>query len=113
MSSPPAEFSRLHPPSLNSGKATGFRWLSLISAGPKSAPSEPFRPAMVPILPIAVVAIHAALISAVPPAAAVEPVFHMGQDLEPALLALVQRLVERIGRIGDLLQRRGGRRHVV
>src|ERR1700689_1881432 len=49
-------------------------------------PSEPFRTAMVPALilalSIAVAAIHAALVFAVPPAiTTLEPVFHMGQNL--------------------------------
>src|SRR6185312_12070561 len=60
-------------------------------------------------IPVAV-AIHVVL--AVSPAAA-ETVLHMGQDPEPALLAVVQGLVERIGGIGDLLQRRRRCRHVV
>src|SRR4029079_3785648 len=51
--------------------------------------------------------------AAPPPALAAKPVVHMGQHGKAALLAVVQRLVERVGRIGDLLH--GGRRsrHVV
>src|SRR6185437_253496 len=84
-----------------------FQW-------PRKPSSEPLRTAVVPALAVAVAAVHAALVAVVPPAvAAAKPVLHMGQDLEAALLAVVQRLVERIGRIRDLLQRRGGGRHVV
>src|SRR5271154_3857527 len=51
--------------------------------------------------------------AALPPTAAAETTLHMGEDPEPSLLAIVECLVKRIGRIGDLLQscRRG--RHVV
>src|SRR5258708_31598648 len=65
--------------------------------------------AVVAAAPIAIVSIHAALESAVPPASAAEPSFHVGQDGEATFLAVVETLVERIRRISDALHRaRGG-----
>ena len=50
----------------------------------------------------------------VPPASpTTKPAVHTGQHGKPALLAVVQRLVERVGRIGDLLHGGSGSRHVV
>src|ERR1700733_1570269 len=40
----------------------------------------------------------------VPPVLAFATVSHVGQDLQAALLAVIQRLVERVGRIRHLLQ---------
>src|SRR5580704_18580585 len=75
--------------------------------------SEP--PGAVPSVPVhagAAIAVHAALHPAMPPAAfAPEPAAAMGQEGEAALLAVVERLVERVGRVGDLLQRRSRSRH--
>src|ERR1041385_4180442 len=53
----------------------------------------------------AVAAVKTAAKSAMMPAAAAEAAFHAGQDRKPALLAVVKGLVERIGSVGDLLQR--------
>src|SRR5450631_1181677 len=60
--------------------------------------SEPFGPAFVQVRPVLV--IYAAFHPAVPPASAVKPAVPMGQDGEAALLGVIQRLVEGIGRIG-------------
>src|SRR6185312_14016555 len=57
------------------------------------------------------VAVAAAALAVLP--ATAETALHMGQDPEPALLAVVESLVERIGGIGDLLQRHRRCRHVV
>src|SRR5881227_2698660 len=67
----------------------------------------------VPIVTTIPVAAHHAVVEAVVPPASAKPASHMGQDGKPALLALIQRLVQRVRRICDLLQgrRRGG--HVV
>src|SRR5215472_17217532 len=69
-------------------------------------PSEPFAPAVV------AVAAHAAVHPAVPPAfAAKTPA--TGEKCQAPLLALVLCLVERIGGIGDLLQRGRSGSHIV
>src|SRR5258708_2960503 len=75
------------------------------------------RPQLEPLvtaIPVAVVAIpvHAALEPVVPAFAAAKA-FHMGQHGETTLLALVEGLVERVGRIRDLLQRRRRGSHIV
>src|ERR1700722_9783339 len=72
--------------------------------------------AMVSVRPVAEAAIAvlaAAIHAALPPALAAEPVSPVCQDGEPALLAFVEGLVQRVSRIGDLLHR--GRRgsHIV
>src|SRR3984957_17638192 len=77
--------------------------------------SEPLGAAPVAAIAVpAAIAVHATLKTMVaPPALAAEPASHMGQDGEPAFLAVVEGLVERVGRIGDLLQRGGRGRHIV
>src|SRR5882757_1754616 len=75
----------------------------------------PARPA-VPVIttaPIAVIAVRAAHEPVVPPASATEPAFHMRQDGEATLLAVVERLVERISRVRDPLHRCRRGRHGV
>src|SRR4051812_32464437 len=65
--------------------------------------------AAIPIItaiPVAATVAVVALKTAMVPAFTAEPAFHMGQDRKASLLAVVQGLVERIGGIGDLLQRR-------
>src|ERR1044072_4386667 len=66
------------------------------------AATIPFRTSVA--VKAAVTAIAAAK-SAMMPAAAAEAAFHPGQDREAALLAVVKRLVERIGGVRDLLDR--------
>src|SRR4051812_5784699 len=99
-------------------KAAGFQRLPPMSeVVPGNGRSEPFRPpsiraavavqavAVKAAIPAAAVAIpvhsHAAHAHAVVPPAALtaEPAFHMGQNGKAALLAVIERLVERIGRI--------------
>src|SRR6478752_5441224 len=109
-------------------KAAGFQRLPpMLPMARRNRLSEPLRAAAVrpavTIIAVAIVAAIPATIVAIPvhahPAAMpptlspAEAVLHMGQHRKPALLAVVQRLVERIGRIRDLLH--GGRRdrHVV
>src|SRR5262249_43003043 len=67
-----------------------------LSGGTGGCASEPLAAA--PAIPI--VATHAAFHPAMTPALGPEPAV-MGQDREPPLLAIVERLVERVGRIGD------------
>src|SRR5260370_10638934 len=74
---------------------------------------EPLAPAATIHARPAPVAIHAALEAAVPPTSAAEAAPHMGQDGEAAFLAVVQGLVERVGRVCDPLHRRCGGCHVV
>src|SRR6476646_2985257 len=74
---------------------------------------EPLAPAVTIHARPTAVAIPAALEAAVPPTSAAEAASHMGQDGEAALLAVVQGLVERVGRVRDPLHRRCGGRHVV
>src|SRR5437667_5318567 len=62
--------------------------------------------------PVAI-AVHAALKAVLPPMPAAEAAPHMGQDGEPAFLAIVQGLVERVSRVGDPLHRRRRGRHAV
>src|SRR5260370_10371527 len=64
-------------------------------------------------VPVAAAIHHAVLEAAVPAYAAAEPMPHMSQGGETPLLAVVQRLVERIGRIRDFLHPGRLRRHVV
>src|ERR1700730_9279390 len=71
-------------------------------------------PSVPPVHARAAIAVHTALHPAVPPAVfAAEPAAVMGQQGQAALLAVVERLVERVGRVGDLLQRRCRSCHVV
>src|SRR5579859_4676046 len=73
------------------------------------ASSEPLGAAVIMVtVPVAVT-----LDPAVTPAALPTETVRVGEDGKPALLALVQRLVERIGGVGDLLQRGRRGRHVV
>src|SRR5215469_7561920 len=91
-------------------KAAGFQRL-LLQRGER--PSEPIRTAAVAVVIPAMVAIHAALDPAPPPALVLEPLVPAGQQGEAPLLAVIERLVERVGGIGDLLHRGCHRRHVV
>src|ERR1700675_4210408 len=68
---------------------------------------------MIPVAAAVPIAAHHAMLEAAMMPTTAEPAFHMGQDGKPALLAVVERLVERVGRIGDLLQRGRRGRHVV
>src|SRR5882672_10050847 len=54
---------------------------------------------------------HTAVVA--PAFAAAKTVLHVGQHGKPALLAVIQRLVERVGGIGDFLHRRSRGCHVV
>src|SRR5205814_8666864 len=66
---------------------------------PKPWRSEPFRPAAVvaiPALPMIPVSVEASLHPAVPPALAAKTAVATGKDREPALLGVVERLVERV-----------------
>src|SRR5258705_2737750 len=122
------EFSRALAGSRNGKKPLDF---SGFCRGPdtprRSGASEPLRAAPVrsaiPVIAIPVIvaiavgaAVHAhpALGIAVAPASpAAKAAVHMGQHGEPALLAVIQRLVERVGRISDLLQDTGRGRPIV
>src|SRR5580692_10096532 len=60
----------------------------------RALPSEPVGLAPVgAAIPPVIVPVHAALEAALAPALAPEPALHMGQDGQPPLLAVVQRLV--------------------
>src|SRR5437879_2537928 len=104
------------------------RWIPAASAHvpdrARDRRSEPLSaPAVRPAIAVEAVAVVAAVAAAVvaipvksaaPPAlAAAEAVLHVGQHGKPALLAVIERLVERVGGVRDLLH--GGRRncHVV
>src|SRR5581483_678711 len=90
-------------------KAAGFRRLGSCPSGRDARTSEPLAAAAAAIS----VTAHAAFHPAMTPALASAEAAVVGQQREPPLLALVERLVERVGRIRDLLQRGGRRRHVV
>src|SRR2546430_373090 len=79
------------------------------SGGLEPLGAAPVRP-VIPVIPVAVVAAmavkiavpaHFALVVA-PASPAAEPAVHTGQHGEPALLAVVERLVERVGGFCDL-----------
>src|SRR6476646_9631108 len=103
-------------------KTAGFQRLPPMSGiPPGNARSEPLRAPSIqslfrPAIPVVAVAVIAALPAAIvaiplktlhttlPPAfTAAKPAIHAGQHRKPALLAVIQRLVERIGRIRDFL----------
>src|SRR5579859_1545280 len=68
--------------------------------------------AAVPLV-VAIAAHHAVTEAAAPPALSAKAAGPVRQDGEAALLAVVQRLVKRIGGIGDLLHGGRRRRHIV
>src|SRR6516162_5042471 len=108
MSSKAAATFRAPEPQDGTAKATGIRWLNSLFGAQKR--SEPFAAvAAVPVQPA--VTSHAALHPAMPPAFATVSV--AGQDGKTALLAIVERLVERIGGVRDLLHGGGRGGHVV
>src|SRR5258705_1832948 len=86
------------------------RRLELLGAA--SVTPVPARPAIpvitaIPIVataPIAVIAVHSAHEAMGSPAAA-ETAFRVRQDRKPALLGVIEGLVERVGRVGDALHR--------
>jgi hypothetical protein len=69
----------------------------------ESARSEPLAAAGAVPIGAAIVAVHAALEPAVPPAFCAKLAAVMGQERKPTLLAIVEGLVERVSRIRDLL----------
>src|SRR3954470_22592964 len=88
-------------------EAAGIRRLFSIRKQGQAQRLQPFRPAatiaaavaaraaVAVIAPIAVTAVIA--VEAMPPAsAAAEPAFHAGENRKPPLLAVVERLVERV-----------------
>src|SRR5690349_8180823 len=78
-----------------------------------SAPLQPLlAPAAAVAIAIAVTAGHA-MTEAVAPSAAAKAAGPVGQDRQAPLLAFIERLVERIGRVGDLLHRRSRARHEI
>src|SRR6266481_746414 len=81
--------------------------------GAESARSEALTATVAVPIRAAIVAVHAALEPAVPPAFCAKLATAMGQKRKPALLTVVERLVERVSRIRDLLQRRSRGRHIV
>jgi hypothetical protein len=87
-------------------KFGGFNALNLA----KPSGLKPLRTALATAIPapVAITAIHAM----VPPATA-ESAFHMRQDGQAAFLALIERFVERVSRIGDAFHRRRRGRHPV
>src|SRR6185436_10509536 len=108
----------------NSKKPLNFSGFCRCSDGdPIAGQSKPLGPASVPtavpVIPVSVeagapirVAVHFALEPAVAPSFPVPEPVH-GQDGEPALLAVIERLVERVGGVGDLLHGRRAGSHVV
>src|SRR5579859_4315341 len=75
--------------------------------------SEPLRTTAVAAAVPIMVAVHAALHPAVAPAALGAKPAMVGQDGQAALLTIIERLVERIGGIRDLLHRARGSGHGV
>ena len=95
------------------GSEPGQRALRAARGRPGPAAVAVVTVAVEAAIPVAIVAIHAALETTVPPAFPPPNRLHMGQDGKPALLAVIQGLVERIGGIRDLLHGRRRGRHVV
>src|SRR4051812_42309489 len=122
-----AKFSRALADRRNSKKPLDFSGFCRCSDRTRSrGASEPFGTAPVraaiPVTTVAAVpggavkaAVHAhsALNPVMPPAFPAPNPVHAGQDREPALLAVVQRLVERVGGLRDLLHGPGRRRHIL
>src|ERR1700730_4091298 len=113
MSSKPREVFPTLPQSPRHGKSRRIPAAFSMIWGAGSARSEPLAAAVAVPIRAAIVAVHAALEPAVPPAFCAKLAAVMGQQRKPALLAVVERLVERVSRIRDLLQRRGRGRHIV
>src|ERR1700694_3273412 len=117
MSSKPARYSPATIAGSKCEKAAGIRRLFLHSERLKASAArlEPLRVTSATVIParsaipivavIAVAAIRAMLESMVLPASA-ELASHMGQDGKAAFLAVVEGLVERVGRVSDTLHRR-------
>src|SRR5215208_1321667 len=120
-----AKFSRAFADRANGEKPLDFSGFCRCSGwARRSGASEAFGTALgpptVPVIAISAVAVvpvsvalpaHFALV--VPPASpAAEPAVHTGQHGKPALLAVIEGLVERVGGFRDLLhgRRRGGHR---
>src|SRR5438105_4320972 len=107
-----SEFSRALADSRNGKKPldfSGFCWLPG-DPGALEALRASLVGSVVPVIAIPVVTAVAvkahSVLEPMPPAfPAPEPV-HMGQDGEPALLAVIERLVERVGRVRDLFHGR-------
>src|ERR1700748_1534790 len=109
MSSVGMQFPRPFPAPLKTWKSRRFP--GGFSRFPESLKrSEPLRAPPSAVLFTVALAVHAPLPGAVAPTLTA---MQMGQHLEPTLLAVIQGLVERIGRIGDLLQGRRRSCHVV
>src|SRR6185295_4623983 len=119
-----AKFSRALADSRNGKKPLDFSGFYRCSdRAPIEGVSEPFGAAPVrstiPVITVAAIAAVAVKIP-VPPHFALEPVVapafpapKPGQDGEPALLAVIERLVERVGRFRDLLHGRRRGRHIL
>src|SRR5438132_1064731 len=117
------EFSRASADRRNGKKPLDFSgFCGCSDQAPTGGASEPFGAAPVraaiPVITVAIaakVAIHApfALELVMAPAPhAPEPV-HAGQNGKPALLAVIERLVERVSRFRDLLHGPGRRRQIL
>src|ERR1700721_2832440 len=130
MSSKPVGFSRPEDARPNTGKCTRFRpsRIGRRRRRTKKPPGIPaaffgnddadrrkgFKLEALGVLPAITTAAEAVLEATAPAFTAITAVaVVMGQHREPALLAVIERLVERVGRIGDLLQHSSGSRHVI
>src|SRR5260221_8108212 len=111
MSSKPAGFSRPCQRNAKAKKPPESSGFSLRFRSVEDFRLEPLAPAAMfhatAATPIAVIAVPV-----VAPTPAAEPA-HMGQDGQPAFLAVVEGLVERVSRVSDLLHRRRRGRHGV
>jgi hypothetical protein len=112
-----ADFPR-HPKRFKHQKPPKFPRLWLSLAESKSPASEPLRTAPAAVVPAVMtvaipLAAHHAMLETVPPPATAKPAFPARQNSKAPLLAVIERLVERVRGICDLLQRRRRTRHVV
>src|SRR5258705_11134679 len=99
-------------------RCQGISWRTGASEPLGAAPVR-FAIPVIAIPVVAAIAVGAAVhahpalgIAMAPASPAAKAAVHMGQHPEPALLSVIQRLVKRVGRIGDLLKG-GGRGRLI
>src|SRR3984885_1397855 len=116
-------FSPAEVPASSREKAAGIRRLSAcldqvalkrlqpLGAAPSVSVAARSAIPVITAIPIAATITVVTLKTALTPTFAAETAFHVGEDREAALLAVVEGLVQRIGGVGDLLQGRGSGPH--
>src|SRR5215212_10873211 len=118
MSSEPAGFSRPSGSMDNSKETPESRGFSSLcpTEDPALKPLWSAPATMIPagaVVPTTPVSARHFVVEAGAAPCSAEPASHMRQDRKPALLPFIQRLVQRVRRVGDFLQRGRRTRHVV